>query len=231
MSLAIFPAHVFNPDPVTADVVQRVISGGTALNDVEDVVATDGGGRWQIAYGDVELDSPYLQRLWAAWTSYLAGGARSLLVPILSLETAPRPIAGNGWATPSDIVANDDYFPTSVGFASPYIVAAVTADAALRATTLQIAVSQGAQIEPGMKFQVGVRAHKVEQVTARSGLAATVKISPPLRDAVSAGAPVNFDWPCVVCRGVVGQDIAASIVLGMFGNTTISFVEDTGYVA
>lgn len=229
MTLYVFPAHRFNPDPVKADVVPRVVSGGTALSGDEDVIQADGGGRWEINYGEIDVDGVELQRLWDAWTGHLSGGVQPILVPILSLATAPRPIAGNGLADPSDFYDDDDYFPTDVRFASPLIVAAVSASAALRATTLQVAVSQGAAIQPGMKFSIGYRAYKVERVTARSGMTATCIVSPPLREAVSVGAAVNFDWPVVVCRAVVGQDLAATVTLGMFGTTTVSFVEDTSY--
>jgi hypothetical protein len=54
-------------------------------------------------------------------------------------------------------------------------------------------------------------------------------VSPPTRAPITAGAAANFDWPTVMCRGVVGQDLAATISLGMFGTTSISFVEDTSY--
>lgn len=222
----IFPAHLFNPDPVKADVVPRVVSGGTALSGEEDVIQTDGGGRWEISYGEIDLDDPHRQRVWDAWTSHLSGGAQTVLVPMLSLGTAPRPVAGNGVADPSDIVSDDDYFPTSVGFAYPHIVASVTQAAALRATTLELVVTQGAQIQPGMKFSVGGRGFKVERVTARSGLAATCVVTPPAREAISEGAVANFDWPVVRCRAALGQDLSAAISLGMFGTTSISFVED-----
>jgi hypothetical protein len=225
----IFPAHLFNPDPVKADVASRVISGGTAINGEEDVIATDGGGRWEISYGEVDLDGPYLQQVWEAWTSHLAGGAQTVLVPLLSLGTAPRPIIGNGLAEPSDILADDDYFPTDVRFAAPYIVATVSADAALRATTLQLSVAQGAQLQPGMKFSVAGRGFKIERVISRAGMTAICIVSPPTRAPITAGAAANFDWPTVMCRGVVGQDLAATISLGMFGTTSISFVEDTSY--
>lgn len=223
----IFPAHHFNPDPVKADVVPRVISGGTALSNEEDVISTDGGGRWEISYGEMDVDGPFLQRLWDAWTSHLNGGAQTVLVPILSLGTAPRPIAGNGIADPSDIVADDEYFPTDVRFASPHIVAAITANAALRATTLQLFVAQGARVEPGMKFSVNGRGFKVERVVARDGMAATCLVSPPAREPIVAGASANFDWPTVRCRAAVGQDLSAAISLGMFGTTSLSFVEDS----
>lgn len=221
----IFPAHRFNPDPVRADVVPRVVSGGTALSGEEDVIQTDGGGRWEISYGEMDVDGIDLQRLWDAWTGHLAGGAQSVLVPILSLGTAPRPIAGNGFADPSDIYADDEYFPTEVRFASPHIVSVVGANAALRATTLQIVIEQGSRIQPGVKFSIGRRAYKVNRVTASGGLSATCVITPPLREAVTAGTSVNFDWPVVEARAVLGQDLGAAISLGMFGTTAISFVE------
>lgn len=229
MSLPIFPAHLFNPDPVKADVVARVVSGGTALNGDEDVIETDGGGRWEISYGEIDLDTPHLRRVWDAWTSELAGGARTVLVPLLSLETAPRPVAGSGLADPSDLIVDDEFFPTEVRFAAPYIVATVTANAALRATTLSLVVTQGARVEPGMKFSVGIRGFKIDRVVSRSGMSAVVRVSPPAREPIAAGAAANFDWPVVACRGVVGQDLAASIALGMFGETSVSFVEDANY--
>jgi hypothetical protein len=226
MPIFVFPAHLFNPDPVKADVVPRVISGGTALNGEEDVIQTDGGGRWEISYGEMDVDSPYLQRVWDAWTSHLSGGAQTVLVPLLSLGTAPRPVAGNGIADPSDFVADDDYFPTEVRYAAPHISATVSASAALRATTLQLTVSQGAEIQPGMKFSVDGRGFKVERVLSRSRMTATCKVAPPAREAIPAGTSADFEWPVVRCRAAIGQDLSAAISLGMFGTTSISFVED-----
>lgn len=221
----IVPAHVFSPEPVQADVVPRVISGGTSLSDQQDVIQTDGGGRWEISWGEIDLDSTYHRRLWDAWVAHFAGGAQSVLVPILSLDTAPRPIAGNDLAVPSAIVANDDYFPTSVAFASPHIIAAVGADAALRATSVVIAITQGGLVQPGVKFSIGTRAYKVERVTARDGLTATCKITPPLREAIEEGDAINFDWPVVECRAVVGQSLAANVTRGIFSTVSVSFVE------
>ncbi|MET3710420.1 hypothetical protein ABIC65_001100 [Sphingomonas trueperi] len=229
--LPIFPAHVFCPETVSAAVVPDVISGGTSLVGEQDIIEADGGGRWQISYGGIALDTPYQQRLWKAWAAKLSGGSVPVLVPLLSVATGPRPIAGNGFAAPSDLYVNDDYFPTEVRFASPHIIATITAPVALRATTMQIAVSQGGQVQPGMDFGVGVHAQTVEEVLSRSGLSATVKVSPPSRMAISAGTAANFDWPCVVCRLAPGQNLAAAITNGLYGDVEIQFVEDTAYAA
>ncbi|WP_333571303.1 hypothetical protein [Sphingomonas sp.] len=229
--LPIFPAHIFCPETVTAGVMADVVSGGTSLAGEQDVIEADGGGRWMITMSGIALDDPYTQRLWKAWMAKLAGGATPVLVPLLSVATGPRPIAGNGFATPSDLYANDDYFPTEVRFASPHIIATITVPVALRATTMQITVSQGGQIQPGMDFAAGVHAYTVEEVVSRSGLSATVRTVPPAREAITSGAAANFDWPCVVCRLVPGQSLAAQIVSGLYADTEIQFVEDTAYVA
>lgn len=225
----VFPAHRFNPDPVSADVEVTTISGGTAINGEEDVIATDGGGRWKITYSDIGLDDPELVRLWEAWRGELAGGATSVLVPILSLSTAPRPSDGQELLDPSDIYADDPEFPTEVRFRQPYIVAEVAADAALRATTLEIEVTQGSRAQAGQKFSIGTRAYKIVRVTARDGQSATCKILPPLREAVTTGAAIDFNWPVVECRLAVGQDNPLSVMLGTFADTSISFVEHVTY--
>lgn len=228
--LPIFPAHLFNPGAVAADVVLDAITGGTSLIGVQDVIQADGGGRWQIAYDSIILDEPPLRRLWNAWTAEIAGGAQPFLVPLLSLEIGPRPIAGGSFATPSDIYADDDTFPTEVRFASPYIIARVTSNVPIRGTVMEITIDQGATVEPGMMFSVGPWAYKVRRIRSRSGYSAVVDTIAPARAPIVAGSPANFDWPCVVCRAVPGQDLVASVEAGQTATTSIQFVEDTTYV-
>lgn len=222
----ILPIHKLRPDGIKADVVPRVISGGVALNDEEDVIQTDGGGRWEISFSGITLNTIEKQRLWDAWTSYLAGGARAVLVPVYSLRTAPRPIAGNGLMRPSRLIADDDVFPTSVAFASPYIVAQVVNAVALRATTMTIRVDQGARVTHGMRFGVGGRAYKIERVLSRAGMQAVCVTNPPAREPITAGSPAIFDWPLVQCTAAIGQDLAPEMQWARFGGAGISFVED-----
>lgn len=224
----IFPLHKFAPEATKADVVAKVVSGGTALNDEEDVIQTDGGGRWEISLSGISLRTVWRERAWGAWTSYLAGGARRVLVPVYSLRTSPRPVAGNGLMRPSNIVADDDAFPTTVAFASSYITAQSVGAVGLRATTMIILVTKGARADFGMRFGVGARAYKIERVISRAGMVATVIISPPAREPIANGAALNFDWPVVQCRAVTGQDLAAEMMWGRQGSVSISFVEDFG---
>lgn len=222
--LPIFPTHLFNPQAIKADVVPRLIDGGTAINGDSTEIQTDGGGRWEITYSGIVLRTPQQIKRWDAWTAFMPG--RSFLVPLVSLHTAPRPIAGGLPARPSSIGDGDELFPTAVGYAAPYIVAQTTAAADLRATTLSINIAQGARVEGGEKFSVDGRGFKIERVLSRSGQQATVSVSPPSRAPIASGSTVNFDWPTVKCKLVMGQDLAPNLAFGRRAEMSISFVED-----
>lgn len=219
----IFPAHMFRPADVSASIAHRVISGGETLSGIEDVIATDGGGRWMISYSGITLDEPDLIRAWSAWQGHLAGGVNECLVPLLSVVTAPRPSLGHHPMQPSDILTDDALFPTYLRFSSPHIVASVGAAAALRATELQINVTQGSPVKGGEKFSLGTRAYRI----IRKVYGNRFLIEPPLREAVSIGTAVNFDWPSVKCRLVPGEGVEPLISFDRMGEASISFVEIT----
>lgn len=223
----IFPVHHFRPTSVSAGPVPHVVSGGTDLTGDETTIQADGGGRWAISYSGITLRSTFQLRLWDSWASYLAGGSRAVLCPILSLSTAPRPIAGNGLMHPSKLQADDERFPNSVAFASPYIIARVTAPVAARATIMTIEVEQGAQIAGGEKFAINGRGFLIERVISRPGLqSATVVVSPPAREAIGANTAANFDWPTVQSKVVIGQNLTPNTLFGRTASVSISFVED-----
>lgn len=217
----VFPAHIFKPREVNARPVLRTISGGVALSGDEDVILTDGGGRWQIDYGGISLHTAAQERAWSAWQGHLAGGATECLVPILSLPTAPRPRQWDRPARVSSIQVDDEVFPTSVAYAVPHVAATVAASAALRATSLQIAVSKGGKIKGGEKLSIGQRGYRIIRSTAPG----TFSIEPPLREAVTAGDAVNFDWPAIRCRMQPGSDFEGAIARGRIGEKQITFVE------
>jgi len=222
----VFPAHFFNPTNVRAGIEPRVISGGTSLSGEETVIQTDGGGKWRVEYSDIDLDDPDLERLWSQWVSYLAGGSRAVLVPILSLRTAPRPYVGAPDADPSSLTYDDEDFPTDVRFASPHIIAHVVSHDPNAPVFMEIEVTQGSRLRGGEKFSIGNRAYLIERVISRDGQRATVRVSPPRRIATPANAPANFEWPLVQCRAEVGQSLTPDMEFGQFATVAISFVED-----
>ncbi|MEJ7933481.1 hypothetical protein WG907_04315 [Sphingobium sp. AN558] len=224
--MLVFPLHHFNPGVLSADVTMRVISGGTAINDVETTIQTDGGGRWEGTLGEIDLDEPFYKRLWEAWSSHLAGGARPFLMPVPSLDTAPAPSAGRGVLWPSDIVTDDEYFPTYARFAKPWIEAETVGVSGSPPSVLTIAITRGSRLTPGMRFGMGGnRAYKIERITDRDGQQATCIISPPCRVEWPDATPLNFDWPLVQCKAVIGQNLRPDYGFG-YATTSLAFVED-----
>lgn len=217
----IFPTHLFNPSKVRTVIERKTLSGGVSLSGIEDTVITDGGGRWVITYSEIPLDDPEMQRFWEAWNGHLNGGNTDILVPMVSIETAPRPAQGKGFAMPSDIWADHHLFPTQVRFAAPYIEATATVSAALRATSIAITIARGSSLRGGEKFSVGERAYRIGKETSPG----VFSIEPPLREPILAGTAINFDWPVVKCRSVPGQDWSVDVEYGRFGDAEITFAE------
>lgn len=221
MPLYVFPIHHLNPAEVSARPIQQVISGGVSIAGEEDVISTDGGGRWRVDYGGISLRTPFQQRVWSAWAGYLAGGAVECLVAILSLYSGPRPQAWDRPQRVTKLTWDDPMFPNSVAYARPTIVAKLLTGATLRATTLQIELTSAGKIEGGEKFSVGDYAYRIIRKTGTD----TYLIEPPLREVVYTNQPVEFNWPLVKCRLVPGQDMEGAIRMGRFSDVSISFVE------
>lgn len=222
----IVPAHLWNPDPISAGVQAKVISGGVALSGDETIIQVDRGGRIEINYGEFDLDEELPRRAWGAWQDYLSGGAQVVLAPVIKLEHAPIPPG----APEQPLVTDDDYFPTSAGFASPYVIAE-TVGSPSSPTTITILVTQGEPLKPDTWFGFERRAHKIRRILSVDGDEYEVEFSPPLRHAVADGTSLNFDWPVVQCRAVLGQDLIPAISLGKYGSMTVAFVEDFSEVA
>ena len=215
----VFPVHLFNPQAVEAEPVRSVITGGASVSNVEDAIATDGGGLWRISYTGIKLDAQ-LRRILNAWSAHLAGGAVDCLVPLVSMVTANMPVVQDGPLEPSDLDYDDEIFPTYVRLSHPHIVATCGA-AAMRATTLTIDVAKGAALLGGERFSIGERSYNIERKTGTS----TFKIDPPLREAVIAGTAVEFEWPVVKCRLVPGQSIIPPAEFDGSGEASLTFME------
>lgn len=219
----IWPAHIFNPREMSARIVESVVSGGISLSGEEDVIATDGGGRWEVAFSGVTLNTPAKIKAWEAWEGYLARGATDVLVPLLTLGHANRPAIGIGMMGVSKIVTDDPVFPSSMVYSSPPIVAHTTASAALRSTVVSIAIDKGAQLVGGEKFSVGgSRAYRVVRPIGGG----VFQIEPPLRQAVGAGAAVEFGLPLLKCRSAPGESWTPTLAFGRSGEASIRFMEN-----
>lgn len=228
----VFPTHLVNPTSLKPTKIRRVLSGGQSLTQVEDVVEIDSGGLWSWTLSGIALYSPKLLRLWEAWDNHLGGGSVECWLPVASVKTSPRPSAGGGLMTPSNLVYDgDEFFPTDVRRASAYITSSMTSAAAMGATQISLTILQGARVMGGEKFSIihpnGPGLYSIGRAISRSGQSATVQIWPPLRDDVSNGALLNFDWPMMRARLQPGYDMSGAIEYGV-SDVEVSFIEATG---
>lgn len=222
MPLPIFPVHIFNPQEVSARVIGSVISGGTALSGEEDIIATDGGGRWEIGYSGITLRTPTQIKAWEAWEGFLGRGTTDCLVPFLSLGHANRSSNGRGLMPVSKLVTDDPVFPTAMSYSAPPIGAHAAASAGLRATTLSIAIDKGSPLVGGEKFGVNGRAYRVIRQTS----VGQFQTEPPLREAIESGTALHFDLPLLKCRSAPGESWSPTLSFGRRGEVSIRFLEN-----
>lgn len=76
--------------------------------------------------------------------------------------------------------------------AAAQILATLQSDAALRATTVAINVTQGGPLIAGQQFGIGDRLYEIADIVSVVGGLTTVDIWPPLRAAAAVGTVVDF---------------------------------------
>ncbi len=222
MTIPVFPTALFAFDEQEVDLERRVTSGGVSLSGAEDLIATDGGGRWfaEFANGPLLDREPML-----AWRSFLLiaeEGATEIIVPFCDPMHQPY---GDEHSVPhSDDTTFDDESLYSGGGAA----AEVAADAALRATTLTLTVTLPQPLVGGETFSIehpvkGWRAYRVRTVEEQSDTEVTITLRPPLREAVSEGEVVDFVDPR--CLMVQQGRASSRTELGQYGEAAIRFVE------
>lgn len=205
-----FPTALFAPNDVDFDIERRTISGGTALNGEEDVVATDGGGRWGGVFADFYLDDPAVGKAYRALSALSDGGAAAFAVPFC--DHRYQPSDGGRQTVPH---SDETPFSDETEYSQGESAVTVAVGAALRATTLVLAGldTMGDPLIGGETFSIDhpifrYRAYRVATVEGP-----VITFRPPLREAVPAGTEVSFD---PVCMMRVEGEMRSPITLGGF---------------
>lgn len=222
----IFPTLYFGPKLIKCRIIQNTISGGTPIDADEDVILTDGGGRWEITMSGIDLVGADRVRAWESWSTHLDSGAVEVAVPMATNSRSNMPVHSR-----SSITNPYELFAETQTLASPSVVAFLATDCDLRATVITVVIEKGASIKGGETFSLnnaeGPNAHRISRVIETSGNTFTVSIRPPLRAAATAGTPLNFDWPLCRARLDAGLDISPEVFLGKFAPASITFREVT----
>lgn len=218
--MRVFPTYAFSFSDMEADIERRTITGGTALSGSEDIIGTDGGGRVFAAYADPYLDETEMALAWKACADTLQGGVVPVIVPLGDLRHQFN---------------RDLRIPVSLPFWSEaeYLTGdsgvALSADAALRATTLELAIDfLPGPLRAGMWLSIDHadvrhRAYRIKEVVSQSGTAAEIVLSHPLREATLTGVTVEFHDPRCVMR--LEGEMRSPSNMGYATGSAIRFVE------
>ncbi|TIN83097.1 hypothetical protein [Mesorhizobium sp.] len=221
-----WPEEVLRPQNVSFDIDSRSLAGPTSVSGATQVVSSD-AGIWKATFGSIVVKSRGAVLAHRAIAALMEGRLGSILVPLCRGygPSSSAVLTEDEKALFAQVPHSDDaYFDDDTGYVGSLTDVVLSADAAVRATTLMVTVNYAADdIQPGMHFSLGERLYRVRTFDADTG---TMTIRPPLRDAVTAGDALDFDDP--VCRMRLANDDGLDLELALrrFGSPTVQFVED-----
>lgn len=224
MALLIFPSCFFGIYAKDVDISTSAISGGKSLSGLEETIASDGGGYWYASLDSVALHTREKNLAWRAFKSATAGGISPFIFPIC--DARHQPVLGKTKVPHSDGTQFSDETMYSQGDCEVYLAA----DAPLRATQISLdIVNLGRPLIGGERFTIvhatwRERCYQIGKILEQDGATATVQFMTPLREAVTAGTPVDFNNPRFVAH-VDGQ-MSAPLTNPKFASGSVRFVED-----
>lgn len=206
--------------------------GPPATSGLQQVGATD-AGFWAATLSEIPLRTADQIREWRYLTTVAQGGLRDIVVGPFDCRQAPRPFAHRG-VEATDIPWSDG---SSWGDGSLWsqslIRTTLHANVARRATALAIDIEIAGPIRRGMYFSIADRLYMVASIPVievaggdyGAGQRLSFAVWPPLRQAASAGAKVEFGKPRATMRLPKGQQGRAAIKAGRSADVSIDLVE------
>lgn len=216
-----WPRQLFPAAEVRWHLQNRVIGGGMPVVGPARMTGTDGGGLWVCEMTGIWLRKREQIMAARALDAIMDGGLQSIVVGSCEARFAR-------WAVSSESVPHSDGSPFSddAFYAGASPTGLVSADAALRTTTLILDMPDGVSLIGGEAISIvhpikGPRRYTI----ARVGDAGAVTVRPPLREAVTAGTAVDFSTGACVMRLANADDFFSAIRMGRFADLSPVFVE------
>lgn len=211
----------------------RTVSGGRSLSGLMPTARFDGGGMWMAELGDVQVSSADHVRAWRALTARLDSGATPVVLEARDERFAPWPLLdGAPVVSPYTATFSDGAtFSDETVLESEVIAAELVEDAALRATTITISLSNAEPLRGGEHFSIqhdtfSHRLYRVGKVVIDDDGNSVVTIRPPLREATAAGTRVEFDNPKCIMRLADPDAMDLMLERRIYGSASVKFVED-----
>lgn len=229
----VFPTRLFAPPSLQVRLLGQAITGGASLSGEAQFAEVGGGGRWVADFGEACLWTREKVLAWRRFAAAADGGATSLLVPLADRRHQPL----NNPYTGPDAFGLDTWVSDESDWTAAEVTAPASA-AALGATALSFAYTAPKALLGGEHFSIhhatwGWRLYRVSRVvsggTVGSAVSTSVEVRPPLREAIAASTPLNFESPRCLMR--VDGDVDCTVEQLRFGNASARFVEAGGPAA
>lgn len=221
-----WPRQTLPPQQPMFHIAPMNISGPVSGSGAADVISGD-AGFWRASYGSVVVTTRDRVLTWRAISAKLRGRLYPILVPYCGMYQ-PFPLDENGKPIFPGVVPHSDgtYFSDGTGYFQGNISVTLNASKAVRAVTGTVTVNAAGTIQPGQVFSFGERMYEIIDAEYLNETTVSLTWQPPLREAVAAGAVLNFDRP--VCRMRLATDNEMQLQLDMNkrGFPTVNFVED-----
>lgn len=222
------PVEDFNLCNVRFSLGGIQLSGGQAISGGTQLSKTDGGGSW-VAQLSFKLRTADQVRRWRAYGARLDGGASTITIPRceaglkIILDGEPD-IEGAPHSDGASFSDGSEYVVV------PEVSASFGASAALRATQVQLDFVSPVSVLGGEVFTVehanaGERMYTIHSIASQTGNSYTVKIRPPLREAVTTATPLDFDDPRCVMRLANAESWDAQLNNLRFADPSPVFIE------
>lgn len=226
-SIIEWPEMLMRDKRLTWALTGQSASGGRTLSGAVPRARLDGGGLWMATLTDLQVSTPDQVRAYRALEARLDGGATPVVLTRRDELFYPAPVDSYGRRITSIAGAGcDDGASCSDGtlFYTPTIDATAAA-AALRATTLEVTIAVGSALKGGEVFSIehDTFSHRMYTVAAVDGDDVTIR--PPLREAISAGTRLEFDYPRCVMQLAGVSEMDLPMELRTYGQTSVTFLE------
>lgn len=202
----VYPFDLLPPAKERWRLTAVALHGGVSVAGASSLARTDGGGFWMCWMDNIELINRQQIKAARALEAVLDGGVSSIIVPAFE------------WAFSPELVTHADGSPFSDGsqYQTSPVEAGVMAAAPLRATVLEAGFVGGVPLEAGERFSIlhpnrNKRLYTVARVLASSGGEYRIEIRPPLREAVTKDADMDFADPGCLMRLANPDDFLGAI--------------------
>lgn len=218
------------------EIIAASIESGRSLSGVALSADVSGGGYWRIKYSNIQLSNANSTQLkyWNLLRHQLTGNVRQIVVPFLIDVLQPQPPSGGRFVptecsdgtTTTDGYGTTDMMPMTANFGALPVNAAIMAF--LYPARIPLLGGETFDILHPVK---GYRAYAITDFLsvlapdANGMVAYQVAIRPPFREAVPAGAAMNFDRPRCTMRLEPGTKMPFEIEKSWYSRPEISLVE------